>query len=34
MVYGVGKVSMLCSMYMGFKILNIRGRIKEVKVMP
>jgi len=25
-VYGVGKVCMLCGMYMGFKILNTRGK--------
>ena len=34
MVYGVDKVSVLYGMYMDFKILNTRGRIKEVKVMP
>jgi len=33
-VYGVDKVSVLYGMYMDFKILNTRGRIKEVKVMP
>lgn len=34
MIYVVGKVSVLYGMYMGFKILNTRGRVKEVKVMP
>jgi len=33
-IYVVGKVSVLYGMYMGFKILNTRGRVKEVKVMP
>lgn len=34
MLRGVRKVSVLYGMYMVFKILNTRGRIKEVKVIP